>query len=82
MKSKAAPSAPRAWKNTYFTIAVILLVVGLIGLVRGEDLIRDPGQRPESHLAFWYIAAAVVMFVNGWLSHRSSIRDFNEGIEE
>lgn len=82
MKSKSAPSVPRAWKNTYFWIAGILVLVGVIGLAKGEGTIRDPGQRPEAHLALWYFAAALVMLVNGWLSHRLTVRDFEEAKED
>ncbi len=69
---------PVAWKNTYFWIAGLLVVVGLIGLARGEGTIRDPGQRPESHLGLWYLAAAALMAFNGALSHRLTLRHYEE----
>lgn len=70
-----------AWqKNTFFWIAAILFVVGVIGLpmVKGDAGIRDPGQKKESGLAFMYFGAAVLMFVNGWMSHKQTVQHYEE----
>ena len=78
-KEPAKPTArPVAWKNTYFWIATLLVIVGLIGLAKGEGTIRDPGQRPEAHLGLWYLAAAALMAFNGALSHRLTLQHYEE----
>lgn len=63
------------WKNTYFWIAIILMVIGIIGLARGNQAIADPGQDVHPMLAWLYLLAAVVMVINGILSHRQYVRD-------
>ena len=77
-KSAKPTAPPNAIKNTYFWIAAILVVVGVVGLVRGGAAIRDPGQRPESSLALLYFGGAVVMAVNGWMSHRLTVQAYEE----
>lgn len=71
---------PAWWKNTYFWIAAILFIVGIIGLpfLAGERAIRDPGQRDESGLVFIYWGGALVMLVNGLLSHRQTVLQYTE----
>lgn len=71
---------PAWWKNTYFWIALILFVVGVVGLpfVAGEKAIRDPGQRDEGGLVWIYWGGAVVMLVNGLLSHRQTVLHYQE----
>jgi len=69
---------PAAWKNTYFWIAAILFIVGIIGMAKGEAVIRDPGQKEESGLVWIYFAGAVVMLVNGVLSHRQTVALYDE----
>jgi hypothetical protein len=83
LSAKRLPK-PAAWKNTYFWIAAILFVVGVVGLpfVKGEQAIRDPGQSFEPGLPWIYFGAAVVMLVNGLLSHAQTLRQYAESIEE
>ncbi len=70
---------PQWWKNTYFWLGGILLIVGILGLVGGPGIIRDPGQkREDSVVVMLYFIGAVVMVVNGWLSHRQTVREFEE----
>jgi hypothetical protein len=75
---------PAWYKNTYFWIALILFGVGVLGLpfLGGDELIRDPGQRRESNLYLLYLGAAVVMLVNGIVSHRQTIQQFQEENKE
>lgn len=80
-RSKGQPKPvppPVWWKNTYFWIAGLLVFVGLYGLFRGDATIRDPGQRPETNLPIWYLAAAVLMAVNGAMSHRLTVQHYEE----
>ncbi|MEO7453854.1 MAG: hypothetical protein ABIV13_03720 [Fimbriimonadales bacterium] len=72
------PRLPRWWLNTYFLFAFLLAVVGLLGLIMGSDYIRDPGQSSATALPLFYLLAAVVFVINGVVSHRSSIRAYNE----
>jgi len=73
---------PAWWKNTYFWISGILLIIGLIGLVAGQEAIRDPGQRRENGLALIYFGGAAVMFVNGWISHRQTVQHYEESLSD
>jgi H+/Cl- antiporter ClcA len=72
------PRVPRWWLNTYFIFAFLLAIIGLLGLIMGSDYIRDPGQSSASALPFSYLLAAAVFVINGVVSHRSSIRAYNE----
>ncbi|GIV07064.1 MAG: hypothetical protein KatS3mg017_0266 [Fimbriimonadales bacterium] len=66
------------WKKTDFWIALILLVIGIIGFARGNTAIADPGQDVDARLAWLYLLAAVIMLVNGILSHKQHLRDLEE----
>lgn len=80
VSTKKKISEPKWWKNTFFWIAGILVIVGIIGLpfLGGDRAIRDPGQVPESNLSVLYLLGAVIMFVNGWLSHRNTVLDYED----
>ncbi len=60
MTQKKPLPKPSWYKNTYFWIAGILFVLGVIGLpfVGGDTAIRDPGQKRESNLFLLYFGAA------------------------
>ncbi len=74
--------APAWWKNTYFWIAGILMIIALFGVVRGAPAIRDPGQKREDGLVLLlYFAGAITMFVNGWLSHRQTVQLYEESLD-
>ncbi|RYG39097.1 hypothetical protein EON81_01945 [bacterium] len=80
MTQKKPSPKPVWWKNTYFWIAAILLIVGVAGLpfLGNDAAIRDPGQKRESNLWLMYIVAGGLMFANGWLSHRQTVRAYEE----
>lgn len=73
---------PKWYKNTYFWIALFLLIVAVVGLVGGQDSIRDPGQKHENGLVPMYLVAAVCSLINGWISHRKTVRDYGEEQED
>jgi hypothetical protein len=80
VSSKKPIPKPAWYKNTYFWIAAILFVLGLLGLpfVKGEDAIRDPGQKWETGLAYLYLGASALMLLNGYLSHRQTVQQYEE----
>jgi hypothetical protein len=73
-------SKPAWYKNTYFWIAAVLLGVGIIGFpfLGGDKAIRDPGQKREDNLFVIYFVASAVMTVNGIMSHRLMVRQFED----
>jgi hypothetical protein len=72
------PKKPAAWKNSFYWFAGLLFIVSIIGFVRGEGTIRDPGQVQESGLSFFYLAGAVIMVLNGWMTHQQAVKAFQE----
>jgi hypothetical protein len=64
---------PRWWLNTYFLFGIMLVVVSILGFLRGSDFIRDPGQPDNASLAWWYLFAAALFFVNGIVSHQATL---------
>lgn len=74
---------PAWYKNTYFWIAAVLFVLAIIGLpfVKGDEAIRDPGQKHEGGLAYLYLGASIVMLVNGLISHKQTVQQFEESEE-
>ncbi len=83
-KPKKGPAKPAAWKNTYFWFAGFLFLVAVWGLpfLGGDQSIRDPGQLEEGGLPWIYLGGAIVMLVNGILSHRQTVQLYNEQSEE
>jgi len=69
---------PVWWKNTFFLFGILLVIIALIGLVRGESAIRDPGQIREGRLVMINLLAAVLMIANGLVSHRLAIQAYEE----
>ena len=80
MSQKKPLPKPVWYKNTYFWIAGFLFILGVVGLpfLGGDSAIRDPGQKRESNLFLLYFAASAVMLLNGWLSHRQTVLQFEE----
>jgi integral membrane sensor domain MASE1 len=60
------------WKflNSFTGLAVLLFLIGALGLVYGADAIRDPGQPHDPLLPWLYFAATILMVVNAILSVR------------
>ncbi|MES1228292.1 MAG: hypothetical protein ABUL72_06435, partial [Armatimonadota bacterium] len=48
------------------------------GFIKGDAVIRDPGQIKENNLAWFYLAGAVIMVVNGWMTHRQAVKAVEE----
>lgn len=80
MSKKPLPK-PAAWKNTYFWISGLLLILAIVGIVGGDAAIRDPGQRKEDNLWIVYLGAAIAMLINGVLSHRQTVQHYQEAME-
>lgn len=80
--SKKPIKNPAAYLNTYFWIAGILFLLAILGLVAGPDVIRDPGQTDENGLPLIYLGGAVIMLINGILSHRHTVQLYNEQKEQ
>ena len=80
-KEKPLPK-PVWWKNTFFWFGGILFILAIVGLIGGEETIRDPGQVRESGLFWIYLGGAAVMGVNGWLTHQQALRQFAESQED
>lgn len=80
MTQKKPLPKPAWYKNTYFWIAAILFVLGVIGLpmIGGDHAIRDPGQKKESNLFLLYFTASAVMLINGYISHRQTVQQYEE----
>jgi hypothetical protein len=79
--SQKKPLPKPVWyKNTYFWLAGVLLVLAIVGLpfLGGDLAIRDPGQKRESNLYLIYLGASVVMFLNGYMSHRLTVQQYEE----
>jgi len=77
--SQKKPLPKPVWyKNTYFWIAAILFVLALVGLISGDKAIRDPGQKREGGLALLYLGAAAIMLINGYISHRQTVQQYEE----
>ncbi len=66
------------WKKTDFWIALILFIIALVGFVRGNSAIADRGQDVDPRLAWLYLLAAVIMLVNGILSHKQYLKEHAE----
>jgi hypothetical protein len=79
--SQKKVAKPVWWKNTYFWLAAILFLVGVFGLIAGQESIRDPGQRREGGLVWFYFVAALFMLVNGYISHAQTVRAYEEAEE-
>ncbi len=79
--TRKKPLAKPVWyKNTYFWIAAILFILSIVGAVSGDKAIRDPGQKRENGLYLLYLVASIVMLINGLISHRQTVQQYEEEI--
>lgn len=77
--SSKRPSQPYWWKNTFFWFGFALLGLALWGLVKGDGVIRDPGQvRESTSLVMLYFVASVAMLINGWMTHQQAVQNYEE----
>jgi len=83
-KTKKPIAKPAWYKNTYFWIAGILFVLGVMGLpfLGGDQMIRDPGQKRENWLFLLYFGASAIMLINGYISHNQTVQHYRETIGE
>jgi len=73
-------SKPAWYKNTYFWIAGILFILFIVGLVAGDNTIRDPGQKREGLLWLLYLVASGIMLLNGLMSHAQTVQHYKETV--
>ncbi len=74
---------PRWWMNTFYWFGFVLLGLAIFGLVKGDSVIRDPGQTPESiSLVLLYFVAGVAMLVNGHMTHAQAMQQFHEIVDD
>ena len=61
--------------NGFVLIGIILLFISIAGLVKGNTLLTEPGQPVNQFAWLEYLAAAVLMLVNGavsiWMMRRN-----------
>ncbi len=78
MSVKNPAPEPVWWKNTYFWLAGAFLILALVGFLKGDSFIRDPGQKAEGHLWIYYLVASFVALANGYISHKQTVKDWGE----
>lgn len=82
MGTKHTTKAPAWWKNTYFIFGFLLLLVAILGFIRGARYIMDPGQPYADALPWYYVFAALIFFVNGYVSHKTYVREYHALLQE
>ncbi|MGC8667075.1 MAG: hypothetical protein ACP5VE_03015 [Chthonomonadales bacterium] len=64
--------------NGFILIGIILLFISIAGMVKGNALLTEPGQPTNTYAWLEYLAAAILMLVNGavsiWNARRHEIR--------
>lgn len=59
-----------------------MVIVAIVGLFRGTEVIRDPGQTDEGGLLWIYLGGAIAMLVNGYMTHSLYKKRYAEENEE
>jgi hypothetical protein len=59
-----------------------LFVVCILGFIKGAAYIQDPGQPFTSSLPWWYLLGSVLFLLNGYLSHKSTVRAYEATMME
>lgn len=61
--------------NGFILTGIALFFISIAGLVKGNTLLTEPGLQPNPYAWLEYLAAAVIMLVNGavsiWVSNRN-----------
>lgn len=55
------------WWNSFTVLSVILIAIGVIGLIAGDRMVFDPGRPTTGKEWLLYLAAGVLMLINGLL---------------
>lgn len=62
--------------NGFILTGIALFFISIAGLVKGNTLLTEPGQQPNPYAWLEYLAAAVIMLVNGavsiWVANRNA----------
>jgi len=88
---KKRHAKPAWWKSSYFWITGALILISAYGFAAGPSKIADPGQTDShpvsvddprtlagaSSLPWFYLGAAVLMGLNGVISHRQYVAMYN-----
>ncbi|MHB1459961.1 MAG: hypothetical protein ACYC1M_01585 [Armatimonadota bacterium] len=61
----------KVYLNGFIILGILLLVLGVVGFLKGAEVLRDPGQPKDSLLPVLYVLGGLVMLVNGWFSIRA-----------
>ena len=59
-----------------------MVVIAILGFVRGPRYVTDPGQPFTEALPWYYLLAAVLFFINGYISHQATVRAFRRSLSE
>jgi hypothetical protein len=54
--------------NSFVLIGIVLLFISIAGLVSGNTLLTEPGQSVNPYAWLEYLAAAILMLINGAVS--------------
>jgi len=55
------------WWNSFTVLAVILIAIGVIGRIAGDRMVFDPGRPTSGWEWALYLAAGILMLINGLL---------------
>lgn len=58
--------------NGFVVIGIVLLGISIAGMVGGNAMLTEPGDPVHWYMWLLYLAAAILMFVNGYVSIRAA----------